>query len=561
MSIRLVLLLAALSVGLLLWARAHRPGRRLPRHRVLHMRIRLRLRLRPGPGHASLFQLWLRWGRFASYRESKRTRPSLTRWDRFRHPALHSVRIGWAQLRHALRVPVQEHGCLIGPPRMFKSALLSSLVLNAPGAVVTTSSKPDIFRRTSLVRSRRGPVWVFNPLGLGGIPSNVRWDVLSGCATAATAIRRADGFARAASTSGAQDAEFWAGKASDALRAMFMSAARGGGDIRLVNRWASGGSALKTAVEILQSVGLDEWAGQLAELTGPAEKTAATVLMVISRALGWLNDPDLAAAALPAGGEGFDIDQFLLEGGTLYCLARVDGDGDSVLAPLFAALISEIEFRATQLGASMPEGRMDPPLLLALDEVTQIAPVPLPGWLADAGGQGVSIWSCFHGVAQLRARWKEHGAQTILDTSNVKVFMPGLADPDTLEHASRLAGQAAYLEHGEEKHSRHDVLTPDMIRQLPAGWALAQRGNHAPVLFRVAKGWQDRTYRRTRRWAKRNDLPQEAVIVPPAAAATFPRLQVPAGVPDLEQERDLLPELQPMGAPVGDYPWSGGDAR
>jgi hypothetical protein len=31
-----------------------------------------------GRGHASLLQLWLRWGRLASYRESRRTRPSLT---------------------------------------------------------------------------------------------------------------------------------------------------------------------------------------------------------------------------------------------------------------------------------------------------------------------------------------------------------------------------------------------------------------------------------------------------------------------------------------------------
>src|SRR5216683_2099923 len=46
---------------------AVRPKRQLPRHRVRYMRLRLRLRLRlhPGPGHATLFELWLRWGRGA----------------------------------------------------------------------------------------------------------------------------------------------------------------------------------------------------------------------------------------------------------------------------------------------------------------------------------------------------------------------------------------------------------------------------------------------------------------------------------------------------------------
>src|SRR5260370_16090888 len=41
---------------------AVRPKRQLPRNRVRYMRLRLRLRLHPGPGHATLFELWLRWG-------------------------------------------------------------------------------------------------------------------------------------------------------------------------------------------------------------------------------------------------------------------------------------------------------------------------------------------------------------------------------------------------------------------------------------------------------------------------------------------------------------------
>ena len=53
---------AAVAMVLFGWW-AVRPQRRLPRHRVRHMRLRLRLRLHPGPGHATLFELWLRWGR------------------------------------------------------------------------------------------------------------------------------------------------------------------------------------------------------------------------------------------------------------------------------------------------------------------------------------------------------------------------------------------------------------------------------------------------------------------------------------------------------------------
>ena len=94
-----LLILAGLRWGLL-------PHGRLPRFRVRHLRIRLRLRLHPGRGHATAGELWLRWGRFAAFRRSGRSRRSLPAWQRIRHPALHCLLLGRAQYGHALRVPV-----------------------------------------------------------------------------------------------------------------------------------------------------------------------------------------------------------------------------------------------------------------------------------------------------------------------------------------------------------------------------------------------------------------------------------------------------------------------
>ena len=68
---------AAVAAALFVWW-AVRPQRQLPRNRVRHMRLRLRLRLHPGPGHATLFELWLRWGSGAAARRARRARPSLS---------------------------------------------------------------------------------------------------------------------------------------------------------------------------------------------------------------------------------------------------------------------------------------------------------------------------------------------------------------------------------------------------------------------------------------------------------------------------------------------------
>jgi hypothetical protein len=121
------------------------PGRRLPRHRVRHARIRLRLRLHPGRGMATAFELWLRWGRFAAWRKSGRIRPSLSAGQRMGHPREHSIMLGRAQYRHRLHVPLEEHLLLMAPPRTYKSALLAHIILRYPGAVISTSTKPDIF--------------------------------------------------------------------------------------------------------------------------------------------------------------------------------------------------------------------------------------------------------------------------------------------------------------------------------------------------------------------------------------------------------------------------------
>src|SRR5450432_3341545 len=271
----------------------------------------------------------------------------------------------------------------------------------------------------------------------------------------------------------------------------------------------------------------------LAELRGEAQKTASTVRMVMSRALSFMADPVLAACVLP-GPEGFDIGEFLAERGTLYMIAD-SAHEEAPVAPLFAAMASEIHYQAAQLGQASPSGRLDPPLLMRLDEVTQICPVPLPVWLSDSGGKGIQVCAVAHGEAQLAGRWGEQGKQVVLDTSSVKVFLPGITDTKTLDAASSLCGQAAYKEHGQDHHSRHDVATPDMVRQLPPGFALVIRGGCSPVIARLPRAWNDPAYRRARRHGR------ATTTLTPAPAPELAGLARPAAVMPGELPPDPFP--------------------
>ena len=191
MTYFILLISVLLVLAMLRWCFA--PHSRLPRFRVRYMRLRLHLRLHPGRGHASLFELWLRWGRFAAFRRSRRIRPSLSAGRRLTHPREHSERLGRAQYRHQVAVPLEEHVLIMAPPRTYKTALLASVVLHFPGPVVSTTTKHDVFQLTSGIRSRLGPVHVFNPQQVGGVLSTFRWNPVAGCADPATAIRRPTG--------------------------------------------------------------------------------------------------------------------------------------------------------------------------------------------------------------------------------------------------------------------------------------------------------------------------------------------------------------------------------
>ncbi len=77
-------------------------------------------------------------------------------------------------------------------------------------------------------------------------------------------------------------------------------------------------------------------------------------------------------------------------------------------------------------------------------------------------------------------------------------------------------------------YARHPVMTPEMIRQLPARRALIIRGGMSPVAGRLSMAWSDALYKRARRGGR-------------AAAALPPVLEQAASPDDLPQSRDSWP--------------------
>ena len=181
MMLKYAIALAIVLIVAAFFARAFLPARHLPGHRARHLRIRLHLRLHPGKGFAHVFSLWLRWGRLAALRHSARIRRSLPLWYRICDARQHSVFLGRGHYRHRLQVPLEEHLLIMAPPRTYKTAFLADVILRFPGPVIATTTKADIYGLTSAVRAQFGPVHVFNPQHIGGVPATFRWSPVTGC--------------------------------------------------------------------------------------------------------------------------------------------------------------------------------------------------------------------------------------------------------------------------------------------------------------------------------------------------------------------------------------------
>src|ERR1022692_2639390 len=477
------------------------------RHRVRMLRWRIRLYLRPGPGYANTLELAIRWSRLRAVRIGRRSRPSLPWWARLILPVtFYAVRLGRAHLGRRVIAGMEDQALVVAAPRAGKSGWLADRIIDHPGAVMTTSTRTDLYVNTAALRGRHGVLHVFNPEGIGGLPSTFRWNPVRGCEQPAVALQRAASFTAATESRGLHDMAFWIGKASSVLASLLHAAALDGRTMSEVYQWAHGiDDVIPEQILAAHPAAAEGWLGPIRELRRPG-RTADSIRMTVTRALSWYADPAVAAATSPGPDEGFDVAEFVGGVNTLYLIGT--GREEASIAPLFRAFAEYVHAGAAYAGSLQPHHRLDAPLLLALDEVIQICPVPLPLWMGDSAGKGLVIVAVCHGLAQLEARWDKPGAQAIWDTAGL--ILGGVSDPATLDRLSRLCGDIALRTHsrtrtedGRRARTRHyqhvRILPPELLRTLPEWRALVLPANLSPVIVRLRMAWRrhDHHARRT----------------------------------------------------------------
>jgi type IV secretion system protein VirD4 len=395
----------------------------------------------------------------------------------------------------------QCHSVLaFGPPGSFKThGLVIPAILEWQGNLVTTSIKPDVLRATCAHRANLGAVWVYDPLGLSGVPG-ARWTPLAHCTTYTDARRIGRMLADAADIHGhrAEDANYWQLLGAKLLSVLLFAAAGTGRSMADVARWVDVQDVDDVAtalMEIGNQQALDAWAA----CTSRPDNTMGSVYGTAETLLDVYGDPVIAASA-----EGCDLDiDELLTGAnnTLYLYAPASEQ--ERLRPLFELLVSVVIYKAEQLAAAQPGGMLDPRLFVCLDEAGNCAAIKKLPQLATTGrGQGIQLLTIWHDEAQLQHRYG-HRAATVLNGHRAKLLLSGQADPASLELASKLVGDEAVTQTSEttggdgrasltESTAYRRLLPPEALRQLKPRRALLVYGHLPPVRIRLRPWFRSR---------------------------------------------------------------------
>lgn len=384
-----VLVLVLIGVAVTAWSRYQQSDKKFIKE------------LREREGLARSAEITKTVGRKSVLSRVKKVRPSIKK------PAITdgAMRLGKAEGVDVF-ASYEESVVLIGPPRSGKGVhLLIGAILDAPGPVITTSSRADNLGATAELRKKKGPVALFDPQGLTGQPSTLKWSPITGCEEPRVANQRAASLIGASGLGSSSSNAEWQAPAITIMECLLHAAALGERTVDDLMRWGNNPAEAKEAVKILTEhpKAALNWNLVLKGIIEGDPKLLQSKWFGVEGAVKGLSVPEVRDVLRPNRfEETLDIDKFLTECGTLYIVGTKTGGSSA--GPFLIAMMDAITERARELAAKSPGNRLDPPLSLVLDEIANISGAwpGLTQLMADGGGVGISPFAVFQSMAQVK---------------------------------------------------------------------------------------------------------------------------------------------------------------
>lgn len=389
---------------------------------------------------------------------------------------------------------------VVGPSQSGKtSGLVIPAVLEWDGPVLATSVKGDVAADTYAARSSRGEVRVFDPSALSLMP-HAPWSPVAASRSWQGARRTAArllGLGEHAIARSA-DESFWRPAGARFLAPLLLAAAQGDLTMREVLEWTNNNAQTEPAELLISSrqPGAQLALTALQSVWQADERFRSSLLQTVATSLDPWQEPHLNAATI---NDSQISPGWLLDGpNTLYLISPADDQRR--LRGLFCALLADILAGAFE--RSSETGRpLEPPLLLALDEAANIAPLPNLDEIASTGpGQGVQLLTVLQNLSQAADRWGTERAETILANHRARVYCSGIGDRATLEHLRATLGEQEITRTSTQRQTPlatpsctttrelHPLAPAQRVRQTPPDKALLTYG-HLPATWISLRPW------------------------------------------------------------------------
>ncbi|WP_214364587.1 type IV secretory system conjugative DNA transfer family protein [Pseudonocardia sp. H11422] len=457
-------------------------------------------------GHATRAEIRAELSLAAARRTAAWTRPGLSPTERRRAPLgevgapLHRGPAG------PMCSPLENPTGTLAPTQSGKSRRdLVHKTLDAPGALLCSTTKPDLLEFAALARTRRplaGPVLVYDATGATAWPARLRWSPIAGCTDLATAYRRAHTMVEASAVAveagggaGAGNDKVFRERATFVLAAYLLAAALHGRSVDSLIRWATAKPPDLEPVGLLEPYH-PQLAGNLQAEIGMVARTSDAVWMSVRRVIEPLLDPHLRELCTPRPGEAFDARSFIGNQGSLFLIAGQHQAAQA--APLLTALAEHWLTTAQEMALDHPTRRLDPPATAVLDELPNATPMPqLPDIVSDSAGRGVVIHWAAQSLAQLEDTFTPARARQLLDNTTTLSVWGSLKDVRALEWVSTLGGHHERLRHqahteglfspGRSSIGTETVPTyrPGDVRTLHRGRVMVLHRALRPILART----------------------------------------------------------------------------
>jgi type IV secretion system protein VirD4 len=422
---------------------------------------------------------------------------------------------------------------VVGPTRSGKtSGLVITNLFEWEGPAIVTSTKSELVDITAAHRQSLGPVYVYDPTGeLGDRIQGIAWSPLDGCDDLDRAWRVATWLCAGLQQTGSRgdnDWAHWSESGKLLLAPLLFAAARTNRTILDVHDWIHAFDTATPAALIGDLLFEPQGAASgdpyrassmLHAIDQRPEKERGTVFSTVMRIFSAFNERAVAESALTCQ---LNPEDFLTRRGTLYlCTPRQSPER---IATLFVGVLMSIVTAAYSMADKLTNDRAhaNGALGLFLDEIANVVPVEeLPALASQGAGRGVVLMSVVQDLSQLRTRYGQDRAYSIVNNHACKVVLPGVSDPETNDVLSRIIGRGEFTDvavnHGGDGKVgrtysvRHDSMAaPDALRQLRTGSAIVVNRGRPPTVVRLRPWYSDRRFRRfaERHYLKNADYAQ-----------------------------------------------------